>query len=76
MAVGKEKTCANRQHASIDYQTDFFIEYLLALAPQEALRKAGVLWAQTARLTRLTPTVCRTDLPWILRGIPYPGTDR
>jgi hypothetical protein len=40
---GKDKTCANRQHASIDYQADFFIEYLLGLGPEEARRKAGLL---------------------------------
>jgi hypothetical protein len=40
---GKERTCANRQHASIDYQAEFFIEYLLSLSPQEALRQAGIL---------------------------------
>jgi transposase len=40
---GKEKTCANKQHASIEYQADFFIDYLLGLSSQEALRKAGIL---------------------------------
>jgi transposase len=40
---GKEKTCANKQYLSIDYQAQFFIEYLLSLPPQEALRKAGIL---------------------------------
>jgi len=40
---GKEKTCANKQHASIDYQAEFFIEYLLGLSSQEALLKAGIL---------------------------------
>ncbi len=40
---GKAKICANKQYASIDYQADRFIEYLLGLSPQEALRKAGIL---------------------------------
>src|SRR5262245_45879441 len=40
---GKEKICANKQYLSIDYQADRFIEYLLGLSPQEALRKAGFL---------------------------------
>jgi transposase len=40
---GKDKICANKQHSSIDYQAEFFIEYLTALSPQEALRKAGIL---------------------------------
>jgi transposase len=40
---GKESTCANKQYASIDYQAEFFVEYLLGLSPQEALRKAGIL---------------------------------
>lgn len=40
---GKEKICANKQYLSIDYQADRFIEYLLGLSPQEALRKAGIL---------------------------------
>jgi hypothetical protein len=39
---GKEKICANRQHASIDTQAEFFIEYLRKLSPQEAVRKAGL----------------------------------
>jgi hypothetical protein len=40
---GKEKICANKQYLSIDYQAAFFIDYLLSLSPQEALRKAGLL---------------------------------
>jgi transposase len=40
---GKEKICANKQYLSIDYQVERFIEYLLGLSPQEALRKAGIL---------------------------------
>lgn len=40
---GKEKTCANKQHSSIEYQADFFINYLRGLSSQEALRKAGIL---------------------------------
>jgi putative transposase len=40
---GKDKICANKQYLSIDYQADRFIEYLLDLSPQEALRKAGIL---------------------------------
>lgn len=39
---GKEKICANKQYLSIDYQTDRFIEYLLGLSGEEALRKAGI----------------------------------
>jgi transposase len=39
---GKEKICANRQHDCIDYQANFFIEYLSKLSPQEAIRKAGL----------------------------------
>jgi transposase len=40
---GKDKTCANKQHASIDWQADFFIKYLSTLSPEEALCKAGIL---------------------------------
>jgi hypothetical protein len=40
---GKEKICANKQYNSIDYLAQCFIEYLLGLPPQEALRKAGIL---------------------------------
>jgi hypothetical protein len=40
---GKDKICANKQYLSIDYQADRFIEYLLGLSAQEALRKAGLL---------------------------------
>ena len=40
---GKDKICANKQYLSIDYQADRFIEYLLSLSPQEALRKGGIL---------------------------------
>jgi transposase len=39
---GKDKICANKQYLSIDYQADHFIEYLLRLTAQEALRKAGI----------------------------------
>jgi transposase len=39
---GKDKICANKQYLSIDYQADRFIEYLLGLSPEEALRKAGI----------------------------------
>jgi hypothetical protein len=39
---GKDKMCANKQYLSIDYQADRFIEYLLGLSPQEALRQAGL----------------------------------
>jgi transposase len=41
--AGKERICANRQHASIDNQAQFFITYLLSLSPQESLRRAGIL---------------------------------
>ena len=40
---GKDKICANKQYLSIDYQADRFIEYLLGLSAQEALRKSGLL---------------------------------
>jgi transposase len=40
---GKEKICANKQYLSIDYQAQFFIDYLLNLSAQEALKKAGIL---------------------------------
>jgi transposase len=40
---GKDNTCANRQHASIDEQAERFIRYLKGLSPQEVLRKAGLL---------------------------------
>ena len=40
---GKEKICDNRQHHYIDSQASRFVEYLLSLSPQEALRKAGML---------------------------------
>lgn len=40
---GKDKTCANKQHSSIDHQANFFINYLSTLSPEEALRKAGIL---------------------------------
>jgi len=40
---GKERICANRQHSDIDSQAQMFVEYLLSLSPQEALRKAGML---------------------------------
>ena len=40
---GKDRVCANKQYLSIDYQADRFIEYLLGLSAQEALRKAGIL---------------------------------
>ncbi len=39
----KQKVCANRQYRSIDDQAERFIAYLLALSPNEALRKAGIL---------------------------------
>jgi transposase len=41
--AGKDRICANKQHMSIDYQAQFFIDYLLGLSAQEALRKAGIL---------------------------------
>jgi hypothetical protein len=41
--AGKDKVCANRQHASIDYQAGLFIDYLLSLSPHQALRRAGIL---------------------------------
>jgi transposase len=43
---GKEKICANKQYLSIDYQADRFMEYLLGLSPQAALRQAGLLSAK------------------------------
>jgi transposase len=48
----KQEVCANRQYGSIEEQVDWFLDYLLALSPQEALRKAGVLsenfWLRSA----------------------------
>jgi hypothetical protein len=41
--AGKDRICANKQHASIDSQADLFIAYLLSLSPQEALQRAGIL---------------------------------
>jgi transposase len=55
---GKEKTCANRQHASIDYQADFFIDYLRSLSPEEALCKAGLL-SQRFWLFRQLPVLSK-----------------
>jgi transposase len=40
---GKDNICANMQHPDIDSQANMFVEYLLSLSPQEALRKAGML---------------------------------
>jgi transposase len=40
---GKDTICANKQHPDIDSQANMFVEYLLSLSPQEALRKAGML---------------------------------
>lgn len=40
---GKDNICANTQHPDIDSQSNMFVEYLLSLSPQEALRKAGML---------------------------------
>ena len=40
---GKDKVCANKQYLSIDYQAERFVEYLLGLSGQEALKKAGIL---------------------------------
>jgi transposase len=40
---GKDKICANKQHASIDRQAEMFIQCLQDLFPQEALRTAGLL---------------------------------
>jgi transposase len=39
---GKDKTCANRQYASIDKQAQRFIRYLQGLSRLEVLRKAGL----------------------------------
>jgi transposase len=39
---GKEKICANRQHASIDDQAELFVRYLQGLSAAEALRKGGI----------------------------------
>ena len=39
----KYRICANRQHPDIDAQAEMFVQYLLSLTPQEALRKAGML---------------------------------
>lgn len=40
---GRRRLCANRQYASVDEQTELFIENLAGLSSQEALTKAGVL---------------------------------
>jgi hypothetical protein len=40
---GKERICANRHHTDIDSQAELFVEYLLSLSPQQAIRKAGTL---------------------------------
>jgi transposase len=40
---GKDRICSNKQHASIDYQAQFFIKYLLGLSAREALKRAGIL---------------------------------
>jgi hypothetical protein len=41
--AGKGRICANKQHMSVDYQAQFFIDYLLSLPDEEALRRAGIL---------------------------------
>jgi transposase len=41
--AGKDRICANKQHASIDHQAQLFIAYLLSLAPREAHQRAGIL---------------------------------
>jgi putative transposase len=51
---GKDNICANRQHPDIDSQANLFVEYLLSLSPQEALRKAGMLSGRF----------------WLYRGVP------
>jgi transposase len=43
---GKDNICANRQHHSMETQTELFVNYLLSLSPREALRKAGILSKQ------------------------------
>jgi hypothetical protein len=40
---GKDRICANKQHRSIDSQAELFIDYLLSLSPQQALRSAGIV---------------------------------
>jgi transposase len=40
---GKDKTCANKQYASIDEQARRFVQYLHGLSCQDVLRKAGLL---------------------------------
>jgi hypothetical protein len=40
---GKDRICANKQHASIDSQAQQFIRSLQDLYPQESLRAAGLL---------------------------------
>jgi hypothetical protein len=40
---GKGRICANRQQPDIDFQASMFVDYLLSLPLQEALRKAGML---------------------------------
>ena len=41
--AGKDRMCANQQHACIDHRAQFFIEYLHSLFPQRALERAGIL---------------------------------
>jgi transposase len=40
---GKDRTCANKQHRSIDDQAERFLQYLQRLSDHEALRMAGLL---------------------------------
>jgi transposase len=41
--AGKDRICAKKQHGSIEAQGRFFIQYLLSLSPQDALRRAGIM---------------------------------
>jgi hypothetical protein len=41
--AGKDRICANKQHASIDHLAHLFIEYLLSLSGQESLQRSGIL---------------------------------
>jgi len=40
---GKDRVCANKQHLSIDAQAERFVNYLLSLSSEQALRSAGIL---------------------------------
>jgi hypothetical protein len=67
---GKDNICANMQHPDIDAQATMFVEYLLSLSPQEALRKSGMLSGRFW-LFRGGPGTSGPRLPTCYKG---PGT--